>query len=105
MPDLLAAATTAPDPDASAEFHRQAMVVHGLARLLEEAVERLDATRVADDWWGPARQALQGAIDLERERLRREMQRLDGVVDQLRVDAAVATGVLAPFPHGAGVLP
>lgn len=105
MSDFFAAATAAPDPVAAAALHREAVIVHGLARVLEEAVNRLRSTSVADDWWGPARQALQGAIDLERERLHREMQRLDGVVDQLRVDAAIAAGVLEPLPRDAGGLP
>lgn len=105
MFNLLAAATATSDLEAAAALNREALLVHGLARALEETAHRLRETTVDHHWWGPARQALQVAIDIERERLHREMLRLDGVVDQLRVDAVVAEGLIGPMPLEAGVQP
>ena len=73
--------------------------MHGLVRSLEEIVAALRGTRVADAWWGPAREALQGALDLERERLQREGWRLESVEIQLRherelLEESVPAGLL-----------
>ena len=70
--------------DAAAALAQQAVTVHGLIRSLDEVVAALRGTRVADTWWGPAREALQAALDLERERLQREGWRLESVEIQLR---------------------
>jgi len=85
--------------DAADALHRQAALVHGLARDLEEAAELLPRAGATGEWWGPAREAVQVALDIERERLRREALRLDGVVMQLRYEAGAAGGAGA----GAGV--
>ena len=87
--------------DAADALHRQAALVHGLARDLEEAAELLPRAGATGEWWGPAREAVQVALDIERERLRREALRLDGVVMQLRYEAGAAGG--AGAGAGAGV--
>lgn len=81
--------------DAVAVLRRDAATVHRLARDLEEAVAQLPHAGTAFDWWGPAREAVQGALDIERERLGREVWRLDGVVIQLRYEAEVTESALS----------
>lgn len=85
--------------DAAAALAQQAVTVHGLIRSLDEVVAALRGARVADTWWGPAREALQAALDLERERLQREGWRLESVEIQLRheqrlLEESVPAGLL-----------
>ncbi len=79
--------------DAVGELHRQAVLVDDLRQRLDDVVRALPRDDALAGWWGPARDALQGAIDLERERLGREAERLDGVRIQLRfaADQAAST--------------
>ncbi|MBB5618023.1 hypothetical protein [Microcella frigidaquae] len=69
---------------AAAALARQAATVQGLIRSLDQIVAALRAARVAGAWWGPAREALHVALDLERQRLEREGWRLESVEIQLR---------------------
>lgn len=68
----------------AAALAQQAATVQGLIRSLDQIVAALRAARVAGAWWGPAREALQVALDLERQRLEREGWRLESVEIQLR---------------------
>ena len=70
--------------DAAAGLAQQAATVQGLIRSLDQIVAALRAARVAGAWWGPAREALHVALDLERQRLEREGWRLESVEIQLR---------------------
>lgn len=85
-------------PAAVAELQRQAVLVDDLARRLDAVVTALPRPEHVEGWWGPAREALQGAIDLERARLRREADRLEGVRIQLEHAALLAAG--PPVPSG-----
>ncbi len=72
--------------DAAETLQRQIVLLHGLARDLEDAMALLPRAREVADWWGPAREAVQSVFDAERARLEREIWRLDGVVIQLRFE-------------------
>lgn len=85
--------------DVAAALAQQAETVRGFIRSLDEVVAALRGARVADTWWGPAREALQAALDLERERLQREGWRLESVEIQLRheqrlLEESVPAGLL-----------
>lgn len=84
---------------AVAELQRQAVLVADLRQRLDDVVSALPRPESIEHWWGPAREALQSAIDLERARLRREADRLEGVRIQLEHAALLA----AAEPVGAGV--
>lgn len=77
---------------AAAELHRQAVLVADLQHRLDDVVLALPRPEHIEHWWGPAREALQTAIDLERARLRREADRLEGVRIQLEHAALLAAG-------------
>ncbi|WP_439564962.1 hypothetical protein [Microcella sp.] len=79
--------------DPAGEFRRQAVLVDDLRLRLDDIVRALPSDDALAGWWGPARDALQGAIDLERARLGREAARLDGVRIQLQAAAAAAPGL------------
>lgn len=70
--------------DAGAELRRHAVLIDDLAQRLEVVVRALPRIGAVEGWWGPARDALQRAIDLERARLGREIYRLEGVRIQLQ---------------------
>lgn len=91
--------------DAAESLRRQAVQVDHLAQLLGEGIAILVASPAPAEWWGPARAALQSALDTERERLRRERLRLEGVVDQLLVEYAYASNALPRSMLTDGALP
>jgi hypothetical protein len=76
--------------DAASELRRQAVLVDDLRHRLDDVVLALPRPEHIEHWWGPAREALQTAIDLERARLRREADRLEGVRIQLEHAALLA---------------
>jgi hypothetical protein len=84
--------------DWASELQRQAGLVADLRHRLDDVVLALPRPEHIEHWWGPAREALQTAIDLERARLRREADRLEGVRIQLEHAALLA----AHDPVGAG---
>lgn len=86
-------------PSAVGDLQRQAAGVAELAQRLAAAAALLPTADAGAAWWGPTREAVQVALDTERERLRREALRAEGVVDQLRVRLAAESGLLPPgFP-------
>jgi hypothetical protein len=66
-----------------------------LAHHLDALVAQMPTADAGAAWWGPTREAVQVALDLERERLRREALRAQGAADQLR----------SHLPAGSGLLP
>lgn len=88
--------------DPSGELRRQAVLVDDLRERLDDVVRALPRDDALAAWWGPARDALQGAIDLERARLEREAARLDGVRIQLQFAADQAADAASSGLTGAG---
>ncbi|MBX9718593.1 MAG: hypothetical protein K2X36_07075 [Microbacteriaceae bacterium] len=78
---LDAAACLAPGSrgDTAAELRRQVVLAAALRDRLDDIVRSLPRDEALAGWWGPARDALQGAVDLERARLAREVERLESV--------------------------
>lgn len=74
--------------DPAAELRRQSVLVDDLVHRVTAVLRLLPDERTVDDWWGPAREALQRSVDIERARLGREVWRLEGVRAQL--DAAAS---------------
>ena len=103
MLDAAAACLTpGSEADAAAELRRQAVLVDDLAQRLEAVVRALPLDGALEGWWGPARDALQEAIDIERARLGREIGRLEGVRIQLQYAADETAAVAASaLPGGA----
>ncbi len=87
--------------DRVGELRRQAVLVDDLRSRLDDIVRALPRDDALAGWWGPARDALQGAIDLERERLGREAERLDGVRIQLQFATEQAESSAAGSVGGA----
>lgn len=88
--------------DRAGELRRQAVLVDDLRLRLDDIVQALPRDDALASWWGPARDALQGAIDLERARLGREAERLDGVRIQLQFAADQEASARATGSAGAG---
>lgn len=87
--------------DAAGDLRRQLVLVDDLSRRLETVVRALPREDATAGWWGPARGALQEAVNLERARLGREIDRLDSVRIQLGYaaeQAAAAAPVAAVVP-------
>lgn len=90
--------------DRPEELHRRLVLVQDLAARVEAVIAMLPGPSAADAWWGPAREAVQGTLDRERARLMREVLRLNGVADQLRMaaslarEAALVSGASAVIP-------
>lgn len=89
--------------DRADELRRLRGRVHELALQVEAAVALIPQPGTVDAWWGPAREAVQGSFDLERERLRREVLRLHGVADQLHVAELVVRDSLIVGSDPGGV--
>lgn len=83
--------------DAVGELRRQGVLAADLRDRLDDIVRSLPRDEALAGWWGPARDALQGAVDLERARLAREVERLESV--RIRLLAA-AEQVAAMAPGG-----
>jgi len=77
--------------DPGGELRRQSVLVDDLRMRLESVVASLPREDSATGWFGAAREALQGEVDLERARLGREVARLDGLRIQLDHAANQAT--------------
>jgi hypothetical protein len=82
--------------DPAAELRRQSVLVDDLVHRLTAVLRVLPDERTFDDWWGPAREALQRSVDIERARLGREVWRLEGVRGQLDAAASQLPGGGAP---------
>lgn len=82
--------------DPAAELRRQSVLVDDLMHRLTAVLRLLPDERTFDDWWGPAREALQRSVDIERARLGREVWRLEGVRGQLDAAASQLQGGGAP---------
>jgi len=100
VPDIMSAclppgAGGVPGRDQGGELRRQSVLVDDLRLRLDDIVRALPRDDALAGWWGPARDALQGAVDLERARLGREADRLDGLRIQLQFAAeqAEANGI------------
>lgn len=80
--------------DPVGELRRQAVCVDDLRQRLDDVVRALPRDDAFAGWWGAARDALQETVDLERARLVREVDRLEGVRIQLMAaaDQAAAGG-------------
>lgn len=85
-----------PLADAVGELHHQLAHVTEIAQRLDDAVVLMPIADAGAAWWGPAREAVQVALDIERERMRREALRARSIADQLRVRLMEASGVLPP---------
>lgn len=89
---------SAPPAAMADELYRQAGHLAALARRLEVTADLMPTADAGAAWWGPTREAVQVALDIERERLRREALRAHGAADQVRlhgesVSRLVATGL------------
>ena len=76
------------------DLQRQTARVVELAHHLDALVAQMPTADAGAAWWGPAREAVQVALDIERERLWREAQRAHGAADQLRLHLSAASGLL-----------
>jgi len=76
------------------DLHRRIALMAELARRLDALVARMPTADASAAWWGPTREAVQVALDLERERLRREALRAHGAADQLRSHLAAASSLV-----------
>ena len=81
--------------DPVGELRRQARLVGDLGQRLEAVVRSLPRDEATAGWFGPARDALQYAVDRERARLGREVARLEGLRIQLEYAADQAAAVLS----------
>ncbi len=81
--------------DPAGELRRQAVLAADLRDRLDDVVRSLPRDAALAGWWGPARDALQGAVDLERARLAREVERLESVRMRLLFTAEEAASMPA----------
>lgn len=82
--------------DLAGELRRQVVLAADLRDRLDDIVRSLPRHQALAGWWGPARDALQGAVDLERARLAREVERLESV----RIRLLSAAENAASMPAG-----
>lgn len=82
--------------DPATELRRQSVLVDDLMHRVTAILRLLPDNRTFDDWWGPAREALQRTVDIERARLEREVWRLEGV--RVQLDAAASQLVSGGAP-------
>lgn len=82
--------------DPAGELRRQVVLAADLRDRLDDIVRSLPRDEALAGWWGPARDALQGAVDLERARLAREVERLESV----RIRLLSAAEEAASMPAG-----
>jgi hypothetical protein len=69
-------------------LRRQSVLVDDLMHRVTAVLRLLPDEGGFDGWWGPAREALQRSVEIERARLRREVWRLEGVRGQLDAEAS-----------------
>lgn len=81
---------------ATDDLPRLMALVVELAHHLDGLVAQMPRADAGAAWWGPTREAVQVALDLERERLRREALRAHGAADQLRSHLPAGSGLLTP---------
>ncbi len=76
--------------DPVGELRRQSVLVDDLMHRVSTVVTALPDTRAIEGWWGPAQEAFQQSLGIERARLARQVERLYGVRAQLELAAGQA---------------
>ncbi|MDX2026844.1 hypothetical protein [Microcella sp.] len=76
------------------EVRRQIVLVDDLIDRVSMVLTVLPESGAFHDWWGPAREAFEQSLGIERARLSRQIERLDAVRAQLERVVIQGVGVV-----------